>query len=78
MDNGLTFRFEVSEIQKLIDGLDAGAKDHILITYYLDPSAGNNKSYLVAKAEGFTQAKEEEVSLPAGNPAYGCPVPPCR
>ena len=70
MENGLTFRFEVSNIENLLHGTVPSKYVHV--TFYLellDP----DKKLVVMKAimDGFTPTATKTGSI------GGCPVPPC-
>ena len=77
MDNGLTFRFDAADIKALLDKLDPTKKDHILVTFYLEPVPRSSTALLRAKADAFTQETGGAPSAPTGDSKGGCPVPPC-
>ena len=70
MENGLTFRFEASDIQGLIAG--AQATKYVHVTFYLE-LLGPDRTQVTMKAimESFSPASTRQGSI------GGCPVPPC-
>ena len=71
MENGLTFRFEASDIDNLLRG--TGPIDYVHVTFYLELlEPDRTKVIMKAIMESFTRS-----SSPGGS-IGGCPVPPCR
>jgi hypothetical protein len=69
MENGLTFRFEGSDIQELVT--DSGTK-YVHVTFYLELLEPDKKKVIMkAIMEGFSATATRTGSK------GGCPVPPC-
>jgi hypothetical protein len=70
MENALTFRFEGSDIERLVTG-QSGAK-YVHVTFYLELLEPEKKQVIMrAIMDGFTPTASKTGSI------GGCPVPPC-
>ena len=70
MENGLTFRFEASDIQELVTGTVGTSYVHV--TFFLELLGPDNKKVVMkAIMDGFS------ANATRTGQKSGCPVPPC-